>query len=134
MSHLGTALGLIVLGVYMMFKSWGLLNESLNWIPLASYAWTNFLLFLGIQTVTLTIAAEVLPEKIQEAGLSFCMSLWWIGLFINMKCLPGLNELIGFHGSMFAYSTVCIFGALFTIFYIPETKGKTYQEIMKSLE
>lgn len=134
MSNIGTAVGFIVLGGYLMLKSQGSIDESLNWIPLLCFSWTNFISFMGVQSITHTVFSEILPEKIKETGISFCQSLLWGGLFINVKLLPTLTEFIGFSGSVFIYAGISIFGALFTIFYIPETKGKNHEQIMKALE
>lgn len=57
-----------------------------------------------------------------------------IHLFLALKYLPSLADVLGFHGSMFLFSGVCIFGALFVFFYMPETKSKSYEEIMRELE
>lgn len=134
MSNVGTALGLIVLGIYMMLKSWGLHVELFNWIPLVSFSWTTFISLLGVQSLTITVIAEIMPEKIKEFGVTLCMMLLWLLLFFNFKFQPTLIEWIGFHWSIFIFASVCIFGASFTLAYIPETKGKSHAEIMKSLE
>lgn len=76
-SNIGTALGLIVMGVYMMLRSWGVNVETYNWIPVAALSFVIFVASLGILTLPFTVMAEIMPEKIKDASLSFCMSLLW---------------------------------------------------------
>lgn len=54
-SGFGTALGLIVLALYMMLKSMNIPVDTMNWIPLASYGFANFTASLGMQTLTIPI-------------------------------------------------------------------------------
>lgn len=75
-----------------------------------------------------------MPERIKDGCVSFCMSLLWTFSFIIIKYLPMLMELLGFHGSMYLFAGICIAGAAFIVTVMPETKCKTHEEIMKSLE
>lgn len=134
MSSIGTALGLIVLGVYMILKSWGLHVEALNWIPLSGLSSVFFVSTLGIQPLTLTVVSEILPGKIKDTCISFCMTLFWFLTFVNAKYLPSLIDVLGFHGVMFIFAGICLGCALFIFLFIPETRGKSHEEIMKSLQ
>ena len=121
------------MGVYMMLKSWGIPVEVVNWVPLASYSAATFISAIGIQTVTLTVVYEIAPEKIKETYMSFCMTLMWVLAFISTKYLPQFLDLLGFHNSMYVFAGVCILSAIYIILYMPETKGKTYEQIMNAL-
>lgn len=127
------ALGLTVLGVYMMLKSWDIDVTAFNWIPLMSFAFVVFVSQLGVLSLPFIVLSEIMPEKIKDAAVSFCMSLLWLLVFITLKFLPILNELIGMYNSMFVFAVCCLLGALFIITSIPETKCKSHHEIMKSL-
>lgn len=37
------------------------------------------------------------------------------------------------HGAMFIFGGICVLGAIFVIFMLPEIKGKSYEEIMNDL-
>lgn len=132
-SCFGTAASLIVMGVYMMLKTWGIPLETVNWIPLASYSAATFISAIGIQSLTLTVVYEIAPEKIKETYMSFCMTLLWILNFVSTKYLPMLLDVLEFHGSMYLFSGVCILSAIYILLYMPETKGKTYEQIMNAL-
>lgn len=122
------------MGVYMMLKSLNYDVETFNFIPIASFSFVIFVASLGILTLPLIVISETMPEKIKDASVSFCMSLLWIFSFIAIKYLPLLMDLLGFHGSMFLFAGVCLGCAAFSIAFIPETKGKSHNEIMHSLQ
>lgn len=133
-SNVGTALGLIVFGTYMMLKSWGFDVDIINWIPLVSICFTNFTSLLGVQNLTFIVISEIMPTRIKETGVSVSSTIQAVLSFLNLKYFPFISGLIGIHGCMFIYASVSLFGALFTILYVPETNGKSYTQIMKSLQ
>lgn len=119
----------------MMLKSWHHINvEIVNWIPLVSFSWVLFITSLGIQSVVFTVVTEIMPEKIKDAGVTLCTMLLWIFAFLNIKFLPHLTDAISFHGAMFLYAAICFIGAVFVLIVLPETKGLSHNEIMKSLQ
>lgn len=54
--------------------------------------------------------------------------------FVLVLFYPKLTQLIGIYGCMFTMAAVCVVGGFFILFAIPETKGKSYESIMKLLE
>lgn len=108
--------------------------QAYNWIPLVSFSFVLFIGSIAVLTLPFCYIAEIMPGKLKEFGVSFCMTLLWLFAGILLKYLPLLADTLGFHGLMFAFAGVCIFGAVFVGFQMPETKGKSYEEIMNSLQ
>lgn len=132
-SNIGTALGLCVLGIYVMLKDEGYQVEAFNWVPLISFSFVIFVAALGILTIPIIVLSEIMPEKTKDFSVSMCMTLLWILSFITTKYLPLLTDVIGFGGSMFLFAGVCVACEIFIIFFCPETKGKSHEEIMEAL-
>lgn len=63
-----------------------------------------------------------------------CLSLMWIFEFTISGLYPIISLNIGMHATMFMFAVISIGGAVFVLLYIPETKGKSHEEIMRSLE
>lgn len=82
-SSVGTALGLITLAVYMMLKSWSYDIEAYSWILLVSFSFVLFVASLAVLTLPFIIITELMPEKLKEFGVSFCISLLWLFAFIG---------------------------------------------------
>lgn len=132
-------------------------NPMVNWIPVASFSWSIFVTTLGILPLAQIVIAEIMPEKVRDACISFCITILWIFgknysshssigdlfikhfsieilAFINVKYLPSFINILGFHSTMFMFGAVSVFGALFIIFIVPETKRKSRMEILESLQ
>lgn len=117
----------------MMLKSWNYDVSDVNWIPLACFSASMLLGALGILSLPFMIIPEVMPAKLKDVGASFCMTMLWIFAFSSLKLLPLLTELIGFHGTMFLFAGICLSGGIYIMLFMPETKGRSYDEIMKLL-
>ena len=48
----------------------------------------------------------------------------YLGAFVSTKTFADLVEAIEPHGAFFLYGCVCIFGAIFTCIFVPETKNQ----------
>lgn len=60
--------------------------------------------------------------------------LSWIFAFIILKYSPFVIDHLGVSGLMLIFAVNSILGGLFVIFYVPETKDKTFQEILHNLK
>lgn len=133
-STTGTAFGQIILASYMMLKTLGYDVEDYNFIPITCFSLVLFLATWGILTLPFLVIAETMPENLKDLLTSFCVALIWALEFGLIKFLPFLNEILGFHGSLFFFSGICLTGTVLIILFVPETKGKSYEEIMKMLQ
>lgn len=134
MSTIGSMLGYLVSGFYIMFKSWGYSTDGITWIPIVSLSFVILAQSLAISTLSLAVTVEILPEKIKEFGVSFCNTVLGICATIVLKFMPLVSEALGFHATMFLFGGICVPTLIFILFYLPETKGKSYEEIMKMLQ
>ncbi|XP_055326316.1 facilitated trehalose transporter Tret1-2 homolog isoform X3 [Sitodiplosis mosellana] len=132
-SNIGTALGLIVLGTYIILKSQGYPVEHFNWVPVISFSFTIFVAALGIVSLPLTLFSEIMPEKMKDFGVTSFLTLMWFSSFLLIKYLPMLTKSLGFDMSMFIFAAVCLACELFIIYFVPETKGKSHKEIINML-
>lgn len=131
---MGATLGYLILGVYILLKSWDYDLDEFTWIPVTMLSFILFIASFAISNLPFTVIGELMPEHIKEFGISFCTSIVSLSAFICLKFLPSMIELIGLHGCMFWFATVCFSCGLFIILYMPETKNKSYCEIMKLLQ
>ena len=49
---------------------------------------------------------------------------------MKICCIP-FQAAIGYSGTFFLYGSLCILGTVFILFAVPETKGKTPEEILQ---
>lgn len=134
-SGIGIFFGVFIIGVFMHLKSAGFAVEnSFNWLPLVDYSLMTFIFACGLSSLPIAIISEIMPQQIKSFGISFSLALTWTFIFINSKCFLRLIEAIQFHWAMYLYATICLFGLSFIYAFMPETKRKSHDEILKSLE
>lgn len=66
-------------------------------------------------------------------AVSIAVSALWIACFVVTFTFPLLNSAIGLTGTFWVFACVCFAGFLFVLKFVPETKGKSLEEIEKEL-
>jgi sugar porter (SP) family MFS transporter len=79
--------------------------------------------------VTWVLISEIFPNRIRGAAVSASVSALWIACFALTFTFPGLNAALGPAGTFWLYSGICVAGFLFVLWRVPETKGKTLEQI-----
>lgn len=72
--------------------------------------------------------------QIRNFALSICSWWCWILGFLIIKFYPYIESLIGLWGCMLFFAVTCCFCGFFTVFVLPETKGRNIEEIAQSIE
>lgn len=130
-SALGTAAGLIGMGMFDLFKDQ--LSEY-TWIPVVAFSTIILMASIGMSPLTFVILAEILPKKIKNTVTFLSLEIIWILAFVLLSFYPTLTVVIGMYNCMFMFATCCIIGTVFYITVLPETKGKSYEEIIRVLQ
>ena len=122
----GLALIYLVLGAlyYMEFSGWPVLMIVVA--AIAIYA-------MSLAPVTWVVLSEIFPNRVRGIAMSLATLSLWVASFILTFTFPILNNLLGTHGSFWIYSIICLGGYLFIYKKLPETKGKSLEEIEKGL-
>jgi sugar porter (SP) family MFS transporter len=88
---------------------------------------------VGQGTVIWVFISEIFPNHLRGSGQSFGSSVHWILAAIIPSLIPVLFTSIG-AGTVFAFFAFMMFlQLLFVAFIMPETKGKSLEELSKSL-
>lgn len=123
-----------MLGTYLLLQSWGYEVSHLNWIPIVCCSFVVLAQSLGVSTLSYTVTAEVMPENIKEVGITISNIVLGVTATLVLQFMNNLDDAIGQHGTMLFFGGLSIPAALFVIFYMPETKNKSYHEIMDDLK
>ncbi len=78
------------------------------------------------------VPSEIYPTHIRGRGMSISTLTLFTGSWLVTQTFPLLRESIGVGNTFFIYGAMMIPAVLFTWFVIPETKGKTLEEIERS--
>ena len=110
----------------------------LHWLPSAStlsvgalmcYVW---FFEIGLGPIPWLIVAEMFPSQPRPTAMSLATMVNWICSFIIGIVFPTLQA--SMHNFSFVpFGCVLLASDVFTLRYVPETKGKTLEEIQKEL-
>jgi MFS transporter, SP family, xylose:H+ symportor len=84
---------------------------------------------LTLAPVTWVLIAEIFPRRIRSHGVSTAVSALWIASFLLTYTFPVLNQLEGTAGTFLTYGVICLLGFVFVAASVPETKGRTLEQI-----
>ena len=126
LGSLGLAVIYFLLGSSYFFEVKGIAILVLVMVAIATYAMT-------LAPVTWVVLSEIFPNKIRGAAMAVATTALWIACFVLTYTFPILNKLLNASGTFWLYGFICFFGFLFILKNLPETKGKSLEEIEKHL-
>jgi sugar porter (SP) family MFS transporter len=88
---------------------------------------------MSLAPVTWVVISEIFPNRIRGAAMSVAVSALWVACFILTYTFPILNRTLGSAGTFWLYAVICVAGFLFIFLKLPETKGKTLEQIEKEM-
>jgi len=88
---------------------------------------------ISLAPVTWVVISEIFPNRIRGAAMSVAVSALWIACFLLTLTFPILNANLGPAGTFWLYGAICVAGFVFIKFKLPETKGKSLEEIERDL-
>lgn len=121
-----------VLGYYFKLKDEGNDVSSIGWIPLLSLALFNVVFSAGYGTVPYSIITELFPPETKGIASSISIMTNWFLVFVVTKFFPIMVLTMGQAMTFWFFSVMCGASGIFG-FFVPETKGKTLQEIQEKL-
>ena len=79
------------------------------------------------------LISEIFPNRVR--GLATSIAVWalWVANFILTYTFPIIKDKFSIAATFWLYAGICVLGVIFIKLYIPETKGKTLEEIEASL-
>ncbi|KAJ8938232.1 hypothetical protein NQ314_011561 [Rhamnusium bicolor] len=128
-SSILTGLCLLVIAIYFTLKNTGYDVESISWIPIVTVMLYACSFKLGLGMVPIVLTAELFPTKMKALGMTLADGMYVIFAILSLQIYQHLSNNFGIQYPFFIFSGSCFFAALFTILFIPETKGKTLEEI-----
>lgn len=125
----GMLAGFLILGFTIQQQSIGILSLLGVLIFIGSFA-------LSMGPVVWVVLSEMFPNKIRSVAMSVAVAVQWAGNYVVSQSFPmvtvsELNNNNFWNGSLpyFIFSFFIIIIIIFTYKFIPETKGKSLEEI-----
>lgn len=132
-SSLGSGITMLTAGVWFALDNSDFPVQDINYIPFLSFALFNIAFGIGLGPNGAVIKGEMFPANVKAMSSALTtVSIAIISFFLNKFYLI-FAELFGMYINYFIYAISCFSGVIFTLTYVPETKGKTLQEIQDIL-
>lgn len=126
---MGTSMS--ILGLAMYSHESGLYSnlEAMVWLPLVCI--TIYMLAdpIGVGSVPFLYLGEFFPAETRSILSGITVGLSNLNMFIVVKTFPSLTNMVGDSGTFWLYSSFCFVMILYTLVWIPETKGRSLQDI-----
>jgi SP family sugar porter-like MFS transporter len=83
--------------------------------------------------VTWVVISEIFPNRIRGAAMSVAVAFLWAACFVLTYTFPLLNHRMGAAGTFTIYVAICLFGFCVIAAKLPETNGKSLEDIEREL-
>jgi sugar porter (SP) family MFS transporter len=83
--------------------------------------------------VTWVVISEIFPNRIRGAAMSVSVFFLWLACFILTYTFPILKERFGAANTFWTYAVICVGGFLLVRLRLPETKGRSLEQIEREL-
>ncbi len=84
---------------------------------------------MSLAPVTWVVLSEIFPNRIRGAAMSVATVSLWLSSFLLTYTFPILNRTLNASGTFWLYGIICLAGLWFIYNKLPETKGKSLEEI-----
>lgn len=115
-----------VLGACYYFQISGIAVLVLVMLAIGCYAMT-------LAPITWVVISEIFPTRIRGMAMAISTFSLWTACFILTYTFPLLNSGLGAYGTFWLYGAICLLGFIFVKKNLPETKGKSLEEIENEL-
>ncbi|XP_067631035.1 facilitated trehalose transporter Tret1 isoform X2 [Eurosta solidaginis] len=132
-SDVAMIISLFTLGGFFYCKNTGVDVSEVGWLPLASFVIYVVGFSLGFGPIPWLMMGEILPSKIRGSAASVATAFNWFCTFIVTKTFQDMIDIMGAHGAFWLFGAICLMGLFFVILYVPETQGKTLEDIERKM-
>lgn len=123
----GMAISLVVLAVaFYLHEFGGFLILVFILIYIASFA-------ASLGPVTWVFLAEIYPNRLRSEAMSVAVVFLWAAVFLVSLTFPYMLNVLGGGTVFLVFGSMCVVYLVFLITKIPETKGKSLEELERIL-
>jgi SP family xylose:H+ symportor-like MFS transporter len=125
---MGMFAGLMVLGLTIYTQQMGVVSLIAVLVFIASFA-------MSMGPVVWVMLSEMFPNNVRSVAMSIAVAAQWLFNALVANSFPVVNQSVlnqdSFNGALpyFIFASLCIVAMLFVWMLVPETKGKTLEEM-----
>lgn len=122
-----TALSMVGLSMFLYWADGK--PTDLSWIPLSCLMVYICAISIGLVPLPWMMCGEVFPTRVRGLGSGISSATTFVAFFIVVKTAPGMMKDLGQVITFLFYGIIALVGTSILYFILPETKGKSLQEI-----
>jgi sugar porter (SP) family MFS transporter len=84
---------------------------------------------VSLAPVTWVVISEIFPNRLRSAGVSTAVASLWAASFLLTYSFPLLMNLLDMSGTFLLYGVICLIGGILVYRFVPETRGKSLEEL-----
>uniref|UniRef100_A0A2A4J9N1 Major facilitator superfamily (MFS) profile domain-containing protein n=1 Tax=Heliothis virescens TaxID=7102 RepID=A0A2A4J9N1_HELVI len=123
----GAVLAHLVLGTTMLIQNQG--GSTPGWLPVVAIVTYVCVYAGGISPMPYIVMAEMFNFQIRAKVMGCLVTYAWFMSFLNLASFTALANLLGTHSVVYFYAGINLLGAFVSLVFLPETKGKTAEQI-----
>ncbi|XP_075986337.1 facilitated trehalose transporter Tret1-like [Anticarsia gemmatalis] len=128
------AISLSLLGTYFYLdRIQSYIISDIRWLPLMAFIMYFFSYEIGFGTMPSALVGEMFQGNARSTGSAVSMTTAWL---IGFGVATGFSSMVSYLGgdvTFWIFACSCIVAFLFTYKFVPETKGRTLNEIQEIL-
>lgn len=106
---------------------------GIGWLPVTSLVVFTASYSVGWGPLPWAVMGELFAADVKSKASSITVVLCWVIAFLITKFFSNVELAVGSHTAFWIFAVFCVISAFFVFFLLPETKGKSLQQIQDEL-
>ncbi|CAG2060193.1 unnamed protein product [Timema podura] len=132
-SATGMAVSLASIGTFFHLHDNNQDTSSIGWLPVVSLMIYMIVFSIGFGPVPWAVMGELFAPNVKSMASSIATSFCWFLAFLVTKFFPSIREELGSDYAFWIFGIFAVVAFVSVFFLLPETKGKSLQEIQSIL-
>lgn len=107
--------------------------SAISWLPIVSLVIFIAVYCIGWGPLPWTVMGEMFASNVKSKASGITVCVCWLVSFFITKFASNLQDVFGQFALFWIFAVFCVVSVLFTVLILPETKGKSLQEIQDVL-
>jgi len=126
----GMAVSCLVLGIcFRVIEVLQPLDSNLGWLSLISLVVYMMAFSLGWGPVPFVLLSEIFPARARGMSTAIANVTNWFLAFVITKSFASLQAMFGMSAAFWLFGACCLVGIVWVLRCVPETKGKSLEDI-----
>ena len=132
-SSFGVSLALAALATHFVLKNNEIEWIGSQWLPVVSIVVFIVSFVAGLNSIPSLVASEVYPANVKPIAMCMASLTAAAAAFVAARAYQPLVDAYGEAYVFYAHSAITLMAVPFAVIFLPETKGKTLQQIQDLL-